>query len=270
MNNELASAWQRRWKIFPLIHRSRFAIEQPLLAQATTCAEQIRRWQRDYPDCDWAVATGKHSDVFALQLSLDWGINTMRVRFGEQIHALDTLQVQAPNRLIVFFRWPVDGFPVCISNLIATGIHIFETGSYIALPAANNVRDIRYEYRNPDASVVPAPLWLLDFIRFSLVEQRKQQTTSHSRPTTPTVSILLTFTRKDGHWLCDFYDPDSRKKISKTLSFRSDDKLIALVKRGGADMNREHETKLYGGIEKGQGAILLNLRLDQYEKLIAA
>jgi hypothetical protein len=36
MNSDLSLAAQRGWKIFPLLHSSRFAVRQPLLHHATS------------------------------------------------------------------------------------------------------------------------------------------------------------------------------------------------------------------------------------------
>jgi hypothetical protein len=41
MNSDLLLVAQRGWKIFPLLHNSRFAVRQPLLHHATTNEAQI-------------------------------------------------------------------------------------------------------------------------------------------------------------------------------------------------------------------------------------
>jgi hypothetical protein len=103
-------ATQKGWRVFPLVHRSRFAIEQPFLRQATSSVEQIEQWQREYPDCAWALATGPHSNVFALEASHDLGIQALRAHCSEESILENALQIRSQNRIILFFRWPNGGF----------------------------------------------------------------------------------------------------------------------------------------------------------------
>src|SRR5271168_4407584 len=100
MNSDLSLAAKRGWKIFPLVHSSRFAVRQPLLHDATSNEAQIEHWENQYPECNWAVATGKESGVFAIKFSLDTGLATMR-EFGERDpDTWNTLQVRGPNELL--------------------------------------------------------------------------------------------------------------------------------------------------------------------------
>ena len=83
MNSDLSLAAQRGWKIFPLVQSSRFAVSQPLRHDATSNEVKIEHWENQYPECNWAVATGEESGVFAIKFSLDTGLATMR-EFGER------------------------------------------------------------------------------------------------------------------------------------------------------------------------------------------
>ena len=78
MHSHLSQVIRRGWKIFPLIHKSRFAVSQPLLEHATDSVEQVELWQTEYPDCGWAVATGERSGIFALEISFDLGFRKIR------------------------------------------------------------------------------------------------------------------------------------------------------------------------------------------------
>jgi hypothetical protein len=70
MNSDLSLAAMRGWKIFPLLHSSRFAVSQPLPHDATSNVAQIEHWENKYPECNWAVAIGEESGVFAIKPSL--------------------------------------------------------------------------------------------------------------------------------------------------------------------------------------------------------
>ena len=52
MNSDLSLAAQRGWKIFPLVHSSRFAVSQPLLHDATSNEAQIEHWENQYRECN--------------------------------------------------------------------------------------------------------------------------------------------------------------------------------------------------------------------------
>src|ERR1700757_2532142 len=110
-------AIQKGWRVFPLVHRSRFVPEQPFLHQATSSIEQIEQWQREYPGCAWALATGPHSNVFALDASCDLGVQTLGAHCREESILANALQIRSQNRIILFFRWPNAEFPSSKSRL---------------------------------------------------------------------------------------------------------------------------------------------------------
>jgi hypothetical protein len=118
MNSDLSLAAQRGCKIFPLLHRSRFAVRQPLQHDATSNEAQIEHWENQYPECNWAVATGKESGVFAIKFSLDTGLATMQ-EFGEcDPDTWHMLQVRGTNELLTFLEWPAAGLPICTCGIL--------------------------------------------------------------------------------------------------------------------------------------------------------
>lgn len=134
MNSDLSLAAQRGWKIFPLLHSSRFAVRQPLLHDATPNEAQIEHWENQYPECNWAAATGKESGVFALKFSLNTGLATMR-EFGEHDPGISrTLQVCRPNELLTFLEWPAAGLPIFTCGMIAPGASLLGEESYVPIP----------------------------------------------------------------------------------------------------------------------------------------
>jgi hypothetical protein len=125
--------------VFPLIPRSRFATEKPLLSQAASSIEQIDEWKKQYPDCSWAVATGKHSGVFVVECTLDLGIQTLRAHCDEEFALMDTLQILTANRIAMFFfRWPDAGLLARRRATLAEGVHVRKAGGLIELPLAGD------------------------------------------------------------------------------------------------------------------------------------
>jgi hypothetical protein len=126
MNSDLSLAAQCGWKIFPLLHSSRFAVRQPLLHEATSNEAQIEHWENQYPEYNWAVATGEESGVFAINFSLDTGLATMR-EFGERDpETWHTLQVRARNELLTFLERPAAGLPIFTCGIIAPALAFWE------------------------------------------------------------------------------------------------------------------------------------------------
>jgi hypothetical protein len=124
--------------VFPLIPRSRFATEKPLLSQAASSIEQIDEWKKQYPDCSWAVATGKHSGVFVVECTLDLGIQTLRAHCDDEFAIMDTLQILTANRIAMFFRWPGAGLPASRRATLVQDVHVRKAGGFIELPLAGD------------------------------------------------------------------------------------------------------------------------------------
>jgi hypothetical protein len=264
-------AIQKGWRVFPLVHRSRFALEQPLLHQATSSLGQIEQWQREYPGSAWALATGSQSDVFALEASCDLGVQTLRAAHCIEDSTLaNALQIRFQNRIIMFFRWPNAGFPSRESGLIVPGLYLHQAGSYVVIPTVKALGMNADGFLDHDASVRDAPSWLMDYIYAVMARRESARILPFPLASTATRSVLLIFALRIDRWVCDFYAIGGGGKIAKTLTFRTREKVIALAERGGAAMYADSQVRLSDGIEKGQGTIFLNLTRAQYEKLLAA
>jgi hypothetical protein len=164
MNSDLSLAAQRGWKIFPLLHSSRFAVRQPLLHHATSNEAQVERWENQYPEYNWAVATGKESGVFAIKFSLDTGLATMR-EFGERDpETWHTLQVRGPNEILTFLEWPAAGLPISTCSMIAPGARLLGEESYIPIPGPGMRVHPHCEYVDREAPALPVSEWLMERI----------------------------------------------------------------------------------------------------------
>lgn len=268
--NEITLALQRGWQIFPLVHTSRFAIEQPLLKQATSSIEQIEAWLMQYPDCQWAVATGEKSGVFAVEFTRDLGIETMRSLCEGDFTAMDTLQIRTEKRVMMFFRWPDGGLPASRREQIAEGITIQHSGGYADLPTDAGGAGAQSTYSNLDESIQNAPAWLLEQIVLAFSKGRAADVVTFPSHVADMLSIGLSFALRDGMWICDFYDLEKDGSLVKTLPFRFSSTILRLAERGGVAMNAENQEWLNYSFRKGSGSLLLTLTSQQYEKLLAA
>ncbi|HKU24529.1 MAG TPA: bifunctional DNA primase/polymerase [Candidatus Sulfotelmatobacter sp.] len=270
MNSDLLLAAQRKWKIFPLLHNSRFAVRQPLLHHATSNEAQIEHWENQYPGYNWALATGNESGVFAIKFSLDAGLATLR-EFGERDpYISDTVQVRGPNEFFAFLKWPAAGLPASAFGVIAPGACLQGEEGYVSIPGPNMHTPPRHEYVDREAHVLTASEWLMERINQGGSRHGGIQLLAFKPLPNVAQCVLLRFERKDNRWFCDFYESSGVAKIRKTLAYRSSKAVVSLVMRGGAIMDYENRVCLYRGIEIGHGSILLNLTSEQYNKLIAA
>ena len=64
MNSDLSLAVQRKFKISPLLPRSRLAAEQPLLRHATSGDAQIKQWESEHPESAWAEPPGRAQQIW--------------------------------------------------------------------------------------------------------------------------------------------------------------------------------------------------------------
>jgi hypothetical protein len=78
--------------------------------------------------------------------------------------------------------------------------------------------------------------------------------------------VYLSFQLRDG-WRCQFLETDLKTALPKKLHFKSPDKVIELVERGGGLPDQESRAMLNQAIKTGRGGTFLNLTSEQYGKL---
>jgi hypothetical protein len=78
--------------------------------------------------------------------------------------------------------------------------------------------------------------------------------------------VYLSFQDRKG-WHCQFLEADLKTPLPRHLHFKSPDKIIELVQRGGGFPDQESRLMLNQGIEKGRGGVFLNLTEEQHSKL---
>ena len=269
MKYEINLALQRGWKIFPLVNRSRFAVEQPYLDQATSSVAQVEEWITQYPDCRWAVATGAESGVFAVEFTRDRGIPMMRSHCAGDFTAMDTLQVRMANRITMFFRWPDVGLPISRRQRIAEGILLRHLGGFADLPTETERSSFGYKYSNLDAPIADAPGWLSNLIEQAFLKHRVADVIPFSVRKSNTRLVSLSFTLKEKLWICRFYSIQEGVMV-KTLTFRSSNSILTLAGRGGFAMTPGNVEWLQSNVRKGSGSLLLTLTTRQYERLLVA
>jgi hypothetical protein len=78
--------------------------------------------------------------------------------------------------------------------------------------------------------------------------------------------VYMSFQDRNG-WHCQFLERDLKAPLPRRLHFRSSEKVVELVERGGGLTDRESRLMLAQAVEKGRGGIFLDLTEEQYAKL---
>ena len=79
--------------------------------------------------------------------------------------------------------------------------------------------------------------------------------------------VYMSFQSRYG-WHCQFLEQDLKTPLPRKLHFKSADKVIELVARGGGLGNLESKQMLDQAIEMGRGGVFLSLTPEQYAELL--
>jgi hypothetical protein len=79
--------------------------------------------------------------------------------------------------------------------------------------------------------------------------------------------VYMSFQDRYG-WHCQFLEQDLKTSLPRKLHFKSAEKVIELVARGGGLGNLERKQMLDQAIEMGRGGVFLSLTPEQYAELL--
>jgi hypothetical protein len=79
--------------------------------------------------------------------------------------------------------------------------------------------------------------------------------------------VYLSFQCRYG-WHCQFLEQDLKTPLPRKLHFKSAERVIELVARGGGLGNLESKQMLDQAIEMGRGGVFLSLTPEQYTELL--
>jgi hypothetical protein len=139
------------------------------LKDASTNEDQIRRWDAEWPGCNWAFVTGPDSQVFVLDPDGPDGKSSLDALAKEHGDAvwLDTLQTKTPHGGHLYFQYPADlearGLEIANSvKKLAPGIDVRGKNGYVLLPPSR-LRDGAYQWSNGGSNtpILTPPDWLL-------------------------------------------------------------------------------------------------------------
>lgn len=83
----------------------------------------------------------------------------------------------------------------------------------------------------------------------------------------PNHRVLMQWDFYRGMWHVSFLEQDCRTPLPRKFKFQEPEKIRDLARKGEALRTSEDRMMFEQGIEKGRGAIYLNLTAEQYRKL---
>lgn len=148
---EVSEAAGRLWRLFP--------VQVPNRIDLATCnLIELENLASLYPNCNWALATGQASGVFALEVA-ECGRNALHALSEEEFECEETLQSTDGEIGYAFFRWPVDRI-LCL-KVVAPGLRIRGENESVLVPPSILRSGVSHTYRNPYAGIMKSPNWLL-------------------------------------------------------------------------------------------------------------
>ncbi|MCL6447618.1 MAG: bifunctional DNA primase/polymerase [Armatimonadetes bacterium] len=126
--------------------------------------EEIARWKKQFPGCNWGIVTGQVSGVIVLDIDGPEGAEAIKGK-----HLPLTWTVQTGKGTHYYFRCP--GFPVQDAVRVLPGVDIRADGGYVVAPGSGHASGRKYTWvpgMNPDDlpdGPAPCPKWLLELLQ---------------------------------------------------------------------------------------------------------
>ena len=158
-------------RLFPLIPYGKKPCLSGWPELATVGLDQLRRWQGEFPGCNWGIATGAASAIFVIDLDGEQGFASARAWTGEHGSEWKNTRIAKTARgHHLYYQWPV-GLEIRNSaGDLASGVDVRGEGGYVVVapsfvrpPAA--IKDHQYRWLDQSVAIASAPDWLLDKLR---------------------------------------------------------------------------------------------------------
>lgn len=297
-----AAEW-RHWQLFPVPVHGRSNYAQAFIKSATCDVATLERLAFENSACNWGLATGPASGVFAIKADNESGATSflsITMRYESENDWSETLEsaiLGVPD--CAFFLWPQGMILRTTNRRIVPGLSIRGNGDWVLIPPSINIAGAKYNFRDLEAPLAPAPKWLIK--KFFVAQDNQLSSNILSFPQLPTKRVtpdfhpvgsasgivlpfstyaraasipgswhrvqMLFYRSKNGCWICRFIDEDHRTTLTRTLSYLSFEKVIETSERGGALRCFRQRKALNRAIEKGWGGVILKLTEEQYSQL---
>jgi hypothetical protein len=174
------------WRLFPCAERGKVPLLKNWPRCASSDADVILRWAKKYERCNWSVATGPESGVFAIDIDGESGAESFNSLVEKHGEWTETLAVTTARGQHFYFDWPASGTIRCSAGKLGAGVDVRGDGGYCVIPPSVHESGARYEWAGN--SQVAAPDWLLISITSA----------ARNAPYVAEIGILPEGTRNDG------------------------------------------------------------------------
>lgn len=156
---------QRGWRMFPCKPRSKEPLVNHWPKRATYDTAQLEKWAGEHPGCNWGLACGPESGLFALDLDGEAGLDWLKAHVDAGNELPETRTAYTPRGLHYYFAWP-DALNVRNSvDKLAPHVDVRGAGGYVVIPPSIHPNGTQYESVDDACPVSPAPEWLLELLR---------------------------------------------------------------------------------------------------------
>lgn len=124
----------RGFQLFPCRPLSKEPAVRNWRKLATRDPKKLAHWFRDFPDANWAIATGRASGIFVVDLDGEQGERSWSELCQLNGGEVETLTVRTPRGRHLYFIYPAGTVIRNSASKIAPGVDIRGEGGYVLCP----------------------------------------------------------------------------------------------------------------------------------------
>lgn len=163
---ELLQYAQQGWKIFPVKPNAKSPLTKHGHNDASNDPKQIKKWDAQYPDANWGLATGKMSGCFVVDVDVKNdkpGIDNWKL-LKKVCPIYPTFASKTPSGgKHYYYQYPSE-VEVASANGMMEGIDIKADGGYVLIPPSE-IDGNSYIWRDADVEILEAPENLLQVLK---------------------------------------------------------------------------------------------------------
>ncbi len=155
-------------RVHPLSSRNKIPLLDDWIRKASASTTIIKKWAKQFKECNWGIATGFESQVFVVDIDPKHnGERTWLAMVGENKIPKTVEVVTGTRGTHLYFKYPTN---LAVSNsAIGKGVDIRGEGGNIVIPPSIHPNGNAYMWakgRTPDkVKIAVAPSWLIKIIK---------------------------------------------------------------------------------------------------------
>jgi len=160
---EVRTAAARGWRLLPVKARAKAPQVKEWQKVATSNLDQLEGWARQFPGCNWGVATGPDSAVWVLDVDGQKGrasLAALEAEHGPLPLTLSSRTGREDGGEHRWFAWPVDRDVRNSASGLAAGLDVRGAGGCVVIPPSVHPSGAMYYWVEPQQPIADAPGWL--------------------------------------------------------------------------------------------------------------